>query len=207
MTSDLLCNDYKDEWKLCTLIKVRQCKPDKDSVILTKTLLQEFANKPPFHLSYTTTSSLSRHMIGNELADELGLLSFHVPGQIVMILLYWFLRTVSFIQRGIPPLERGMYAYGSHCLNTLLEQSLKGRKPSYIMKVYSWTRTVRGFLKLFEYVWCPLAWWTNVSGGAMSSTGVRRGHSSRFLPSCLLVCLSFFPCWSLSKRETARNLL
>lgn len=31
MTSNMLCNSYKDEWKLCTLIKVRQCKPDEDS--------------------------------------------------------------------------------------------------------------------------------------------------------------------------------
>lgn len=146
MTSDLLCNSYKDEWKLCTLIKVRQCKPDEDSVILTKTLLQEFAKKPPFHLSYTTASSLSRHIIGNELADKLGLLSFNVPGQIVMILLYWFLRTVSFIQRGIPPLERRMYTFGSYCLNTLLEISLKGRKPSYIMKVYPWIWMSEDFL-------------------------------------------------------------
>jgi len=76
-------------------------------------------------------------MIGNELADELGLLSFNVPGQIVMTLLYWFLRTVSFVQRGIAPLERMMYAFGSDCLNILLEKSLKGRRPSYIMKVYS----------------------------------------------------------------------
>ena len=137
MASDLLCKDYKDEWKLCTLIKVRQCKPDIDSVILTKTLLQEFANKPPFHLSYTTASSLSRHMIGNDLADKLGLLTFSVPGKVVMTLFYWFLRTVSFVQRGIPPLERGMYAFGRYCLNTLLELTLKGRRPSYIMKVYS----------------------------------------------------------------------
>ena len=137
MTSDLLCKDYKDEWKLCTLIKVRQCKPDKDSVILTKTLLQEFANKPPFHLSYNTTSSLSRHMIGNDLADELGLQRFNVPGQIVMALLYWFLTLVSFIQRGISPLERWMYAFGRHSLNMFLDLSLKGRRPSYIMKVYS----------------------------------------------------------------------
>lgn len=137
MTSDLLCNDYKDEWKLCTLIKVRQCKPDKDSVTLTESLLQEFANKPPFHLSYTTTSSLSRHMIGNDLADKLGLQRFNVCGQIVMVLLYWFLRTLSFVQRGISPLEQGMYAFGRHSLNVLLELSLKGRKPSYIMKVYT----------------------------------------------------------------------
>ena len=137
MTSDLLCNNYKEEWKLCASIKLRQCQPDKDSVILTKTLLQEFANTPPFHLSYTTASCLSRHMIGNELADELGLLSFNVPGWMVMTLLYWFLRTVSFIQRGIPPLERRMYTFGSYCLNTLLEQTLKGRRPSYVMKVYS----------------------------------------------------------------------
>ena len=143
MTSNLLCHSYKDEWKLCTLIKVRQCKPDEDSVILTKTLLQEFANKPPFCLSFTTSSSLSRHMIGNELADELGLLSFNVFGQIVMTLLYWLLRIVSFIQRCIPSLERRMYTFGSCCLNTLLEQSLKGRKPSYIMKVYTWIPIVR----------------------------------------------------------------
>lgn len=137
MTSDLLCDNYKDEWKLWTLIKVRQCKPDEDSVIMTNTLLQQFANKPPFHLSYTTASSLSRYMIGNELADKLGLLSFNVLGQIVLTLLYWFLRTVSFIQRGFPPLEWRMYTFGSHCLNIVLKQSLKGRKPSYIMKVYS----------------------------------------------------------------------
>ena len=137
ITSDLLCKDYKEEWKLWTLIKVRQCKPDKDSVILTKTLLQEFANKPPFHLNYTTTSSLARHMIGNDLADELGLQRFNLCGQIVMALLYWFLRTVSCVQRGISPLERGMYAFGRHSLNMLLKWSLKGRRPTYVMKVYS----------------------------------------------------------------------
>lgn len=157
MTSDLLCNDYKDEWKLCTLIKVRQCKPDKDSVTLTESLLQEFANKPPFHLSYTTTSSLSRHMIGNDLADKLGLQRFNVCGQIVMVLLYWFLRTLSFVQRGISPLEQGMYAFGRHSLNVLLELSLKGRKPSYIMKVYTWARIFRGFLNSLSMCNAPLS--------------------------------------------------
>jgi len=76
-------------------------------------------------------------MIGNDLADELGLQRFNVCGQIVMALFYWFLRTVSIVQRGISPLERGMYAFGRHSLNTLLEWSLKGRRPSYAMKVYS----------------------------------------------------------------------
>ena len=137
MTRDLLCNNYEDEWKLCTLIKKRQCKPDKDSVILTESLLQEFADKPPFHLSYTTTSSLSRHMIGDELADELGLKRFNVLSQIIMALLYWFLRVLTFIQRCISPLEQGMYAFGKYSLEVLVKVSLKGREPSYVMKVYS----------------------------------------------------------------------
>ena len=137
MTRDLLCNNYEDEWKLCTFIKKQQCKPDKDSVILTESLLQEFADKPPFHLSYPTTSSLSRHMIGDELADELGLKRFNVLTQIIMVLLYWFLRVLTFLQRCISPLEQGMYAFGKHSLEVLVEVSLKGRKPSYVMKVYS----------------------------------------------------------------------
>ncbi|KAL9968145.1 hypothetical protein ACROYT_G026480 [Oculina patagonica] len=137
MTSDLLCNNYEDEWKLCTLIRKRQCKPDKDSVILTEALLQEFANKPPFHLGYNTTSRLSRHLIGDELADELGLKRFNVLNQIIMVFLFWFLRILSFIQRGVSPLEQGMYAFGKYSLEVLVELSLKGRKPSYIMKVNS----------------------------------------------------------------------
>ena len=137
ITSDLLCNNYEEEWKLCTLIRQRHCKPDKDSVILTETLLQEFANKPPFNLSYATTSRLSRLMIGDELADELGLKRVNLLYQIVMVLLYWFLRVFSFVQRGFFPLEHGMYAFGKYSLEVLVKLSLKGRNPSYIMKVYS----------------------------------------------------------------------
>ena len=78
MTSDLLCDNYEEEWKLCNMIRVRQCKPDPDSVVLTEALLQEFASKNPFYLSYNFSCSLSRHFIGDDLADELGLSRFNM---------------------------------------------------------------------------------------------------------------------------------
>lgn len=137
MSNDVLCNSYEDEWELCTVIRRRQCKPDKDSKTLTESLLLEFANKPPFHLSYTTTSRLSRHFIGDDLADELGLERSSMLSRTMTVLSYCFLRTLSLLQRWISPLERGMYAFGRYSLNVLLELSLKGKKPSYIMKVYS----------------------------------------------------------------------
>ena len=137
MTSDLLCNNYGEEWKLANLIRIRQCKPDEDSVKLTESLLQAFARKPPFHLSYDTTSKLSRHLtVDEELANKLCLRTFGLFGQAIMALCYGFLRLLTFIQRMVYPLERGMYALGKYSLNTLVELSLNGRKPSYIMKVH-----------------------------------------------------------------------
>lgn len=136
MTSDLLCSNYEEEWKLCTLIRTRQCKPDTDAIMLTEALLLEFASKPPFHLSYDTTSGLSRRFLGDDLADELGLKRFNMLSQMIMVVLYWILRILSFIQR-IYPLECGMYEFGRYSLNTIVHLSLKGRKPSYIMKVCS----------------------------------------------------------------------
>lgn len=137
MTSDMLCNNYEEEWELCNMIRVRQCKPDPDSLMLTETLLQEFASKPPFHLSYNASSSLSRLFIGDDLADELGLSRFNMPSQIIMALLYWMLRTMCLIQRGIPFLENVLYKFGKYSLNTIVHFSLGGRKPSFMMKVYS----------------------------------------------------------------------
>ncbi|KAJ7389965.1 hypothetical protein OS493_028017 [Desmophyllum pertusum] len=90
MSNDLLCNSYEDEWELCTVIRRRQCKPDKDSKTLTESLLLEFANKPPFHLSYTTTSRLSRHFIGDDLADELGLERSNMLSRTMTVLSYCF---------------------------------------------------------------------------------------------------------------------
>lgn len=133
----MLCNNYEEEWELCNMIRVRQCKPDPDSLMLTETLLQEFASKPPFHLSYNASSSLSRLFIGDDLADELGLSRFNMPSQIIMALLYWMLRTMCLIQRGIPFLENVLYKFGKYSLNTIVHFSLGGRKPSFMMKVYS----------------------------------------------------------------------
>jgi len=139
VSGDLLCKDYEEEWKLANLIKTRQCKPDEDSVTLTESLLQAFASKPPFHLSYDTTSKLSRYLIhegDKNLADKLYLRTFGVIGRIIMALFYWFLRFLTFMQQVIRPLEKGIYVLGKHSLNTLVELSLNRQKPSYIMKVH-----------------------------------------------------------------------
>lgn len=137
MTSDLLCDNYEEEWKLCNMIRVRQCKPDPDSVVLTEALLQEFASKNPFYLGYNFSSSLSRHFIGDDLADELGLSRFNMLSQVIMNLLYWILRTSCFTQRRVSFLEHGLYKFGKYALNTIVHLSLGGREPSFIMKVYS----------------------------------------------------------------------
>ena len=144
MSSDLLCNNYKEEWRLVNLIRKRQCKPDKDSVLLTEALLQAFASKPPFHLTYDTTNKLSRHLlhvIDKDLANKLCLRTFGVLGQMIMRLLYGLLRLLTFMQRVCYPLERGMYAFGKYSLNTLVELSLNRRKPSYVMKIPCYNRT------------------------------------------------------------------
>ena len=140
MSSDLLCNNFEEEWILANLIRTRQCNPDKDSVTLTESLLQAFASKPPFHLSYDTTSKLSWHFaVDKDLANKVHLRRFGVLGQIVMALFYGLLRILTFMQRGIFPLERGMYTFGKYCLETLVKLSLNRRRPSYVMKVHNCT--------------------------------------------------------------------
>ncbi|XP_073236033.1 uncharacterized protein [Porites lutea] len=136
--NDLLCNSYEEEKNLSDLISSRQCNPDKDSLLLTESLLQAFASKYPFHLSYDTTSKLSRHLINDkELANKLHLRTFGLFGQATMTLCYVFLRLFAVIQRILYPVEWVMYAFGKYSLKSLVELSLNGRKPSYLMKAHS----------------------------------------------------------------------
>ena len=136
--NDLLCNSYEEEKNLSDLISSRQCNPDKDSLLLTESLLQAFASKSPFHLSYDTTSKLSRHLINDkELANKLHLRTFGLLGQATMTLCYGFLRLFVVIQRIVYPVEWVMYAFGKYSLKSLVELSLNGRKPSYLMKAHS----------------------------------------------------------------------
>ncbi|XP_031562553.1 uncharacterized protein LOC116298298, partial [Actinia tenebrosa] len=115
----LLCDTYQDEWQLALLIKDRHFYPDEDSKTLTESLLQEFANKMPFHFSYSFSSDLSRYMIGNKLADELRLQKMTVLGSIGIRLLCWLNKSLAFIQYYFQPLERGMYRFGSYALDGL----------------------------------------------------------------------------------------
>lgn len=142
LSSDLQSNNFEEEWILGRFIIARQCKPDRDSVVLTESLLQAFASKPPFNFSYDTTSKLSRHLttsIDKDLANKLCFRKFGVIGLIGMTFCYWLLTLLTFLQRVIFPLERGMYIFGRYCLQALVELSLNRKKPSYMMKVQSAT--------------------------------------------------------------------
>ena len=146
-------NSYEEEKNLSDLISSRQCNPDKDSLLLTESLLQAFASKSPFHLSYDTTSKLSRHLINDkELANKLHLRTFGLLGQATMTLCYGFLRLFVVIQRIVYPVEWVMYAFGKYSLKSLVELSLNGRKPSYLMKAHSWRNLMKVQLKLHNKI-------------------------------------------------------
>ena len=54
-----------------------------------------------------------------------------------MTLCYGFFRLFVVIQRIVYPVEWVMYAFGKYSLKSLVELSLNGRKPSYLMKAHS----------------------------------------------------------------------
>ncbi len=69
----LLTATRDDERRLYSVITWRQLHPDEDGKRLTAALINTLGGRPPFFLPADALGALSRHLVGDTLADGLGL--------------------------------------------------------------------------------------------------------------------------------------
>ncbi|MCC6747621.1 MAG: DUF2236 domain-containing protein [Deltaproteobacteria bacterium] len=77
VTPELLTATRDEERALYELITRRQFRPDEDSRVLAHALIDTMGGRPPLFLPRRALYALSRHLIGDALADEL---AFPAPG-------------------------------------------------------------------------------------------------------------------------------
>ena len=80
---DLLTESWEEQEIMALQLHSHLYSPTKDGAMLARALLRDMTYKPPFNFSLPVLHSISRYLIGDQLADEFGIKS-DIPGTVAV---------------------------------------------------------------------------------------------------------------------------
>lgn len=117
---ELLTSSYQEQEVLALQLHTHGYSPTPEGAQLARALLRDMSNKPPFMLPERALHTISRYLIGDQLADEFGIQSW-MPVGVALQLARAGMRMGSMGLRLLPEagrrqLEKAMHAYGGRSI-------------------------------------------------------------------------------------------